>query len=361
MSQRQHHDEDNYFSDTRMSFGEHLEELRTHLIRALVGFGISLVLGFVLDALGSLTKLPIGIGRPALEIIAKPVEVALQDFYDRRMEKVKTDLETGGNASLQADNAPQEMLLDINVERLRHALGLDPPTQPPAEPYVELPVRIRPVELAVKLNAAHKYIGKRPALTTLSVQEALLVYIKVSLLCGVILSSPWVFWQIWSFIAAGLYPHEKRYIHVYLPFSLGLFLAGIFLCQFVVMPQAVKALLWFNEWIGLEPDLRLNEWLGFAVLMPVVFGLSFQTPLVMLFLERIGIFDLEVYRHNRRIAWFLMAVFAAIVTPTIDISGMLFMWVPMGLLYELGIYMIKLSPRSQLDLDVPESEEMVEV
>lgn len=359
MSSRRYHNEDDYFAETRMTFGEHLEDLRTHLIRALVGFAFCMVIGFALDAFGSLTGLPVGVGRPTLEFIAKPVELALQGFYDRRVAKVQGELATGENETLQSDNAPQDMLLDVNVARLRDALGLKP--EPASPDFVELPVRIRPVELAVKINAAHKYIGKRPALTTLSVQEAVLVYFKVSLVCGVVLSSPWVFWQIWSFIAAGLYQEEKRYVHVYLPFSLGLFLGGILICQFVVMPQAVKALLWFNEWLGLEPDLRLNEWLGFAILMPLVFGMSFQTPLIMLFLERIGIFDIDTYRQNRKLAWFLMAAFAALVTPTVDITGMLFMWVPMGLLYELGIYLIKMSPRTELDVDVPESEEMVEV
>src|SRR5262249_31914256 len=150
-------------------------------------------------------------------------------------------------------------------------------------------------DVMVKLNPATKHVGKRPALTTLSVQEAFMVYFKVSIYCGIVLSSPWVFWQIWSFIAAGLYPHEKRYVNVYLPFSLGLFLVGVLVCQFFVMPKAIEVLLSFNEWVGIEPDLRLNEWLGFAIFTPLVFGLSFETPLVMLFLERMGIFTVQTF------------------------------------------------------------------
>lgn len=358
MNQRRQFDDDDHFATTRMTFGEHLEDLRYHLIRALIGFGFCMVIGFILDAIGT-TGLPVGVGKPTLEIIARPVEIALQDFYDRRVTQVKKDLAIGRNPELQADNLPQEMMLDVNIPRLRDALGIKDEYK--GEEFVALPVRVRPVELAISMNTAHKHVGKRPGLSTLSVQEALMVYIWVSLMCGLVLSSPWVFWQIWSFIAAGLYPKEKRYVHVYLPFSLVLFLSGILLCQFIVMPQAVKALLWFNEWIGLEPELRLNEWLSFALITPLVFGISFQTPIVMLFLERLGIFDIDTFRNNRRLAWFIMAIFAAFVTPTIDPSGMLFMWVPMGLLYELGIYLIKLSPRSQLDVDVPDSEEMVEV
>src|SRR5439155_12176307 len=141
---------------------------------------------------------------------------------------------------------------------------------------------INPLDWALAQRKANRLLERPATLTTLSISEGFMVYFKVSLLCGLVLASPWVFYQIWAFIAAGLYPHEKRYVHVYLPFSLGLFLVGVLICEFLVMPKAVEALLWFNEWIGLEPDMRLNEWLGFAIWMPVIFGLSFQTPLAML-------------------------------------------------------------------------------
>src|SRR5207244_446089 len=116
-----------------------------------------------------------------------------------------------------------------------------------------------------------------------------------------------------------------------------------------------------NEWLGLEPDLRLNEWLSFALLLPLVFGLSFQTPLVMLFMAKIGIMDADAFRRKRRIAWFAMAFFAAIITP-IDALSMILLWIPMCGLYELGILMVQHSAKSsEMDMDVPEPEEMVEV
>ena len=81
--------------------------------------------------------------------------------------------------------------------------------------------------------------GRRDELSVLSVQEGMVVYFKVSLVCGLVLASPWVFWQIWSFVAAGLYPQEKRWVYVYGPFSLGLFLGGVILCEWIVIPAAV--------------------------------------------------------------------------------------------------------------------------
>jgi sec-independent protein translocase protein TatC len=202
-----------------------------------------------------------------------------------------------------------------------------------------------PVQDAVNRFKPNQQVGKKFALTTLSVQEAFMVYIKVSLVTGFVLGAPWIFYQIWSFVAVGLYPHEKRLVNVYLPFSVGLFIFGVLLCEFFVIPKAVEALLWFNEWIGLEPDLRLSEWLGFAIMMPLVFGISFQMPLVMLFIYRIGLMSTETFREKRRIIWFFMAVFAAVITPSTDPWSMLMLWVPLCLLFELGIYLCALYPQ----------------
>jgi len=186
--------------------------------------------------------------------------------------------------------------------------------------------------------------------------------VKVSLMFGFVLSSPWVFYQLWSFVAAGLYPHEKRLVNHYLPISLGLFLVGFAVCEFLALPKAIEALLWFNEWLGFEPDLRLNEWLSFAIIMPLVFGLSFQTPIVMLFMYKIGIADLDTFRSKRRISYFLMAIFSAIITPSTDVPTLLMLWLPMCLLYEVGIWLCKMQPQTLADeMDDSELDEMVGV
>ena len=198
--------------------------------------------------------------------------------------------------------------------------------------------------------------------TTLNVQEGMFVWFKVCMVTGFVIGSPWIFWQIWMFVAAGLYPTEKRLVHVYLPVSLGLFLSGVLICEFFVIPKAIEALLWFNEWLGFKPDLRLNEWLSFAIFMPLIFGLSFQTPLVMVFLNKLGVVGVETFQGKRKMAWFGMAVFAAIATPSTDALSMLFLWVPMSLLFELGIILIRMSPsEAGMGDDSLEPNELVEV
>src|SRR5205085_127164 len=134
-------------------------------------------------------------------------------------------------------------------------------------------------------------------------------------------------------------------VYFYLPFSLGLFLAGVLVCQFLVIPKAVETLLWFDAWLNFEPNLRLSEWLSFAVWLPLVFGIAFQTPLPMVLLERLGTCGVADYRRARRVAWFALAVFAAVITPSVDPWSMLLLWLPLLGLYELGILLCLLPGR----------------
>lgn len=339
-------DPDDLFAETRMSFGDHIEELRHHLWRAILGFLVGLVISFF-------------IGWSALRFISAPVERELNRFYQKRVEKIAETLHNDEDPHLQEMNNPREFEVQVNPKGLARTLGLP---EPAGEEWISMPLRLRPLDWAIANSEAGRLVGKPAMLATMNITEAFVVYFKVCMVCAVIIGSPWIFWQLWQFIAAGLYPHERRYVHLYLPFSLLLFLGGFFLCEFLVIPQAIRILLEFNEWIGLEPDLRLNEWLSFALLLPLIFGLSFQTPLVMLFMAKMGIMDVDSFRRKRKIAWFVMAIFAAVITPTPDALTMTFMWVPMCLLYELGIYLARSSSRvGGLDMDVPEPEEMVEV
>jgi sec-independent protein translocase protein TatC len=345
-------DRNNYsedlFADTRMTFGEHLEDLRTHLWRAIAGFLVAMVISFI----------P---GWTVLQFIAKPVEDAVRDFYDRRIERVDAKLREGTDAKVNTLNESKEQEVEVNVGELAKERGFPLPAGISDDGWVKIKMRLQPVSFAVALAKAQQEVGHRPGLSTLGPMEAFMAYIKVCVVCGLVLGSPWIFWQIWAFVAAGLYPHEKRLVNVYLPISVALFLAGAILCQFLVIPKALEALLWFNYWLNLEPDLRFNEWLSFAILLPVLFGISFQLPMLMMFLERVGIMTVAVYKKKWRIAFFLIHAFAAVVTP-IDIFSMESLALTMCALYALGIGLCWFNPRRrERDLEVPNPEESVEV
>jgi sec-independent protein translocase protein TatC len=178
---------------------------------------------------------------------------------------------------------------------------------------------------------------------SLSGQEPFMIWMKAALIAGLVLSSPWVFYQLWMFVAAGLYPTERKYVHVFLPFSIGLFLFGVAASTFV-FPPILKFFLSFNRSMGIEPEPRISEWLSFVLFLPLGFGLAFQLPLVMLFLERIGVMSVPAYLKQWRIAVLVVWVIAAIVTPG-DPYSIFLLGVPLTLLYFGGVLMCKWWPR----------------
>jgi sec-independent protein translocase protein TatC len=372
--------EDLHFEHTRMSFWDHIEELRSHMWRAIVGFAVAMI-----------AAVPLAFY--VTQFIAAPVESALQKFYDERAKKAAANPDETWNR--QAANKPtpfsqigfdRKQLLaalqdkpaaDVNAfprpwteQELQPEKELKGSTYDPEkyrviqdEDIVKLWTRIEsPVLHEAYLQKAQREVGRRPALSTLSITEGILVYFKVAMYLGIVLASPWIFVQLWSFIAAGLYPSEKHMVNVYLPFSIVLFLAGVSLCEFVVLPYAVTYLLGFNEWMGLEPDLRLNDWLSFAVMFPLVFGGAFQTPLVMLFFNRLGLVPVETYQKNRRLAMFGMACLAILLAASPDAFSMISLTVPLWILYECGIVLCKMYPQDAFAPDdAPDAEQLVEV
>ena len=221
------------------------------------------------------------------------------------------------------------------LNRLLVAAYLEEFVRPPRVNVVELPTW-RPVQ--------------KKGLQALRAEEAFMIWIKAALVAGLIISSPWIFYQIWVFVAAGLYPHERNYVYLYLPISLVLFLAGAALAFFFVFKPVLSFLFGFNEWMNIEPDLRIGEWLGFVLFLPIGFGISFQLPLVMLFLNRIGIFTVEMYFDKWRIAVLVIFVLAMFLTPADPVS-MLLMAGPLTLLYFGGIAMCRWMPKGRNPFD----------
>lgn len=363
--------DDDFFADTRMSFGDHIEELRTHMVRAIAGLMVVLLGGLTVDlTCQALGRKDLGFARPMVDVITAPIETMARDFYAKRNQKVWEAVERGmvaprpdpaETARVRAKRAANGGSLDALTAEERDVLARAPteisvilpvgplaklfgPPKDPAATAVETTILVYPGQInAVNTDAELLYATKK-YVTTLSVQEPFVVYFKVLLLCSFVIASPWVFYQGWSFVAAGLYPHERAYVYRFLGPSITLFLAGVLICQFYVLPGTVKALLGFNDWLDLDPDIRLNEWLNFALLLPLVFGVSFQTPLVMFFFNRIGTFTAADYWAKWRVAVMVLAVFAAVITPSPDVYTMLYLFVPMFGLYLVGVAVCYLFP-----------------
>jgi sec-independent protein translocase protein TatC len=117
--------------------------------------------------------------------------------------------------------------------------------------------------------------------------------------------------------------------------------------------MGLRYLLSFNEWLGFEPELRLSDWLSLALFMPLMFGCAFQTPLVMVVLDRLGVVDAATFRRHRRLAIFLWAIAAAVLTVTPDIVNMLALALPLWGLYEVGILLCNWRTQTSAPPDPP--------
>jgi sec-independent protein translocase protein TatC len=323
IARRDRYSED-HFARSRMPLEDHLEELAIRLRCALAGIVFVMVVGITIDLVGMESRRSeLGFAFPVLRALTAPAEKEVNAFYIRRYEAIAAQLR---------DRSPG------TAEREPLRLGLPDPHGTRADVAAD----VDPVELARVTKLGELRGQFRRPLSTLSAQEAMITYFKVAFVLAFVIASPWVFYQLWAFVAAGLYPHEKRYVYTVLPASVALFLAGVVLCQLVVLPSAVRALLAFNDWAGYDPDLRLREWMGFAIVLPLVFGVSFQTPVLMAFFTRIGITTARGYLTYWRHAAFGMAVFAAVVTPTQDVITWSYLFVPMFGLYLVGVAVCRL-------------------
>ena len=345
-------DED-LFAGSTMTFGEHLEELRSCLFHSLIGLAAGFVFGLYF-------------GGDVVDLIQSPLTTALEKYYEkqdgeRAEEKLKEMHDAGlvlpANPDTISDFVsknrlmPDEVFLDPRavLQQLKEAYPgkFDGVAIPPPENVKELEKRD-----LIRTFLWHRTADdSRMRTKSLGAQEAFVIYIKASLLVGVLLASPYIFYQIWSFVAAGLYPNERKYVHVFLPFSLALFLAGAAMAFIFVFPPVLRFLFTFNSMLGIDIDPRISEWIGFVLFLPLGFGISFQLPLVMLFLERIGVFTVADYLSKFRIAIVVIFVISMFLTPA-DPTSLFLMALPLTVLYFGGVLLCKLMPRVASPYDV---------
>lgn len=273
----------------RMTLGEHIEELRTRLIRSLLALALAFVGCWIFHA---------QLARVALAPLTRAVDwlnADLVELHERRLEK------------------------DPGISRSDFFLSDDP-----QDDRLRDPIRMPRGD---------------------SAGSAFVFYMKVCLYFGFFLSGTYILWQLWLFVAAGLYAHEKRMVMRYFPLSVSLFLGGIVFGYFVMVPYAY----YFLGAIGLEQvrlDPKLEVYFGFLKSLSLALGIVFQLPVLMIALMRLGLVEPAFFGKYRGHFLILILVVAAILTPPDPFTQMM-MAVPMWILYEFGIVLGKLALRRQ--------------
>lgn len=292
-------DED-LFDKSKMSFGEHLEELRVTLWKCVVALALGSIVGFA-------------IGNKVVTFIQTPLQAGLEEFRITHAENL-----TGDKARIEDDRT----FLPMDIY------------EPSGDGMTQ-----RRIYVPLDMDARIQTMGT-------GVQDAFMVYMKASLLVGLVVASPAIIFFIWQFVASGLYTHERRYVYIFMPFSLGLFLAGAAVAFFFAVKLVVHFLFGFYQWLEIVPMPRINEWLSFILMLPLGFGVAFQLPLVMLFLERIGVFTAPMYLSSWRIAVLVICILSMLLTPA-DPGSMILLATPLTVLYFGGIALCRFMPRRE--------------
>ena len=184
--------------------------------------------------------------------------------------------------------------------------------------------------------------------------EAFFVYLKLSLFGGILLASPVLLWEIWCFVAPGLYDQEKKYVYPFVIFSTLLFATGVSFGYFVVFPIAFKFFMGYSSEI-IKPLPSIKEYLNFSCKLLFAFGVVFELPLFVLFLAKIGLVNEKMLRSKRKFAILGIFAVAAILTPP-DVVSQILMAIPLLVLYEISILVAKYFGKKEEEEEKEEEE-----
>ncbi|MBI5265748.1 MAG: twin-arginine translocase subunit TatC [candidate division Zixibacteria bacterium] len=171
-------------------------------------------------------------------------------------------------------------------------------------------------------------------------------YFKISLITGLLVALPFIFWQLWSFISPGLYKREKLLILPIVLASTTLFLLGAVFCFYVMLPITLAFLIHYGEGL-IEPMITISSYIGFVGMLILGFGAGFQLPIVAYVLGKFGIVSARGLNKARRYAIVILLFLAAFLTPTPDMFTMMVMFVPLYALYEISILIVWLTGKKK--------------
>jgi len=237
--------------------------------------------------------------------------------------------------------------------------------------------------------------------------EPFMTYLKITMICAVAIAGPWIIFQIWQFIAAGLFPHERKMVTKYIPLSVTLFLGGLVFVYFVVLPLSIAFFIDFSNtfsmplgypstklveatpyhipvlegdlksphegdmWINsverrikvffdgkaraitfgpdglLSPMLQISVYIDLVLTFMLTFGLAFQLPLVILALVSLGIVEVTFLKKKRKMIYFAMTVSSAFLAPGDIVTSMLALLIPLIILYEFGLWLVAFSGKNK--------------
>ncbi|WAA12575.1 twin-arginine translocase subunit TatC [Fervidibacillus halotolerans] len=172
--------------------------------------------------------------------------------------------------------------------------------------------------------------------------DPLKIYMQMAFVLSVIITAPVILYQIWAFVAPGLYDRERKVTLTYIPISVLLFFIGIAFAYFILFPFIIRFMIHLGESLHVNQVIGVYEYFQFLFHIILPFGFLFQLPVIILFLTRLGIVSPHRLRKIRKYAYFVLLVIAAFITPP-DLLSHMMVTLPLLLLYELSLTISKIS------------------
>lgn len=189
------------------------------------------------------------------------------------------------------------------------------------------------------LQVPIKKVLKDNPLRFFSLMEPFIVHIKVSVYTGIFISIPVILYQLWMFVAPGLLERERKYILPFILMGSLFFLFGASLCYYIILPYGTAFFINFDT--TLQSTINIAGYISFCTRLILAFGIVFQLPLVLLLLSKIGLISSKTLTTNRKYAYLLFFIVAAILTPPDPLTQML-MAVPLVVMYELSVILTRI-------------------
>lgn len=205
------------------------------------------------------------------------------------------------------------------------------------------------------LSPLIKSIPEGSNLVFITLTEAFIAYLKVSLMAGLIVSSPYVFYQLWLFITPGLYEKERKASISFVTMAVAGLLAGISFCYFIILPVIFPFLLSFGKDL-ITPLPTIKSSISVALRLLIIFGLIFEIPVVSFYLARLGLLKGDFLKGARKIIFVLSFVIGAIITPP-DVISQLIVGFPLYLIFEISIFVAMIGEKKRASTIRPEAEE----
>ena len=193
-----------------------------------------------------------------------------------------------------------------------------------------------------------KVLPKNGYLIYTGLTEAFFVYMKLAFFASLIITSPFILYQIWKFISPGLLLKEKKYVVPFVLSSTLLFMGGVLFGYFIVLPPAFEFFVSFNNQY-LQAMISFGDYLSLFVTFLLGFGLSFELPIFIFFLAKLGIVNAKMLSKQRRYAILIIFIVAAILTPSPDALSQILMAIPLMFLYEISIFVAKFAEKKKVN------------